>query len=89
MIGGAVGVRPSTDGRSDIVVAIALWGGGVVGTDRWEVELVAKAMGEAGTRRLGAEADHTNEAQQHRINPNENRNGFGRSHGRCTSAPIE
>jgi hypothetical protein len=53
MMGGAVGVRPSPDGRSDIVVAIALWGGGVVGTDRREVELVAKASGRNGSEEVG------------------------------------
>ena len=53
MMGGAVGVRPSPDGRSDIVVAIALWGGGVVGTDRREVELVAKASGRSGNEEVG------------------------------------
>lgn len=39
-----------------------------MGTDRQEVEMVAKAGGRHGNEEVGGEVDHTKEAQQHRIN---------------------
>lgn len=39
-----------------------------MGTDRREVEMVAKAGGRSGSEEVGREVDHTKEAQQHRIN---------------------
>lgn len=62
-------------GSGPVLTGVRTWslllysGGGVVGTDRREVEMVAKAGERSGSEEVGREVDHTKEAQQqHRIN---------------------